>query len=79
VKTPAGNIDILTKNEIIEVKYIKKWKEALGQVISYGKYYPNHRQRIHLFGGKQNFNSFEIEKNCASSGVSVSWEEDEID
>lgn len=50
VPTPIGRIDILTEQFIIEVKRVSGWKEALGQVLAYGYYYPNHQKRIHLFG-----------------------------
>jgi hypothetical protein len=50
VPCAAGFIDILTATELIEVKNIKDWKSAIGQVLVYGKYYPSHQKRIHLFG-----------------------------
>jgi hypothetical protein len=50
VLTPAGKIDILTKTQLIEVKEWKRWKEAIGQVLCYGHYYPNHQKQIHFFG-----------------------------
>lgn len=50
VSTPAGAIDILTTAQLIEVKYVKNWKTAIGQVLVYGAYYPSHEKRIHLFG-----------------------------
>ncbi len=78
VTTPVGRIDILTANEIIEVKSIKQWKAALGQVIAYGHYYPSHRKRIHLFGRKLDVNSSLIERSCLDHGVFVSWEDDEV-
>lgn len=40
VPTEAGRIDILTDTEVIEVKRSNKWKDAIGQVKSYGYYYP---------------------------------------
>lgn len=50
VETPAGNIDILTKSEIIEVKVGFDWKHGLGQLLAYAQYYPHHIKRLHLFG-----------------------------
>jgi hypothetical protein len=49
VITPCGRIDILTKEQIIEVKEYKGWKAALGQILVYGNFYPEHQKRIHLF------------------------------
>ncbi|HEY9611251.1 hypothetical protein [Allocoleopsis sp.] len=48
--TRIGQIDLLTKKEIIEIKVIDKWKEGVGQLILFGKLYPNHSKRLHLFG-----------------------------
>jgi len=50
VNTPIGKIDLLTSKEVIEVKDIKNWKSAVGQVLMYGNYYPSHQKRIHLYG-----------------------------
>ena len=49
VNTPCGRIDILTKEQIIEVKEYKGWKAALGQILVYSNFYPEHQKRIHLF------------------------------
>lgn len=71
----AGVIDILTNTEIIEVKSAKAWKSAIGQVLVYSDYYPNHLPRIHLFG-KCTQRSREIIGHHASRfNVSVSFEE----
>lgn len=50
VVTPVGRIDILTPTLIIEVKRIKQWKSALGQVLAYHHFYPNHQPHLILFG-----------------------------
>lgn len=49
VITPVGMIDILTTDEIIEIKTWGEWKSAIGQILSYGFYFPGHKKRIHLF------------------------------
>lgn len=45
-----GRIDILTDDQIIEVKNVTDWKSAIGQITVYGLLYPRHEKRIHLFG-----------------------------
>lgn len=50
VACPSGYIDILTDTELIEVKSWVKWKEGVGQAVTYGHYYPKHQKRIHFFG-----------------------------
>lgn len=44
-----GNIDIVTKTEIIEVKVAKHYKHAIGQILVYGDEFVNYKKRIHLF------------------------------
>ncbi len=45
----VGVIDILTEEELIEVKGSRQWKSALGQVLCYGLHYPDHKKVICLF------------------------------
>ena len=49
VKTPAGNIDLLTPTHIIEVKIAHNWKHGLGQLLAYSEYFPYYAKRLHLF------------------------------
>ena len=49
VSVPVGRIDLLTDKEIIEVKVYPEWKNAIGQVKSYGKFFPEKSLRVHLF------------------------------
>ena len=74
VIVPVGKIDILTANEIIEVKNIKDWKQGIGQIIIYGNYYPSHQKRIHLFG---NINNALLDLICFHTNklnINVSYE-----
>ena len=71
VKTLAGNIDLLTTDQIIEVKGVKSWKSALGQILAYGKYYPSHIKRIHLFGETQTSYLELIRSHCSTLNVIV--------
>jgi hypothetical protein len=74
VPTLAGNIDILTERELIEVKSVKSWKCAVGQVLVYAQSYPNHQKRIHLFGeASLDFLSM-IRSYCAPLGIDVTWD-----
>ena len=74
VLTKVGQIDILTPNEIIEVKNVRAWKAALGQVLIYGRQYPSHSLRIHLFGAARSDMKTLIESECSAFGVKVTWE-----
>lgn len=74
VQTPVGRIDILTKTELIEVKKVNGWKNAIGQVKSYGRYYPEHRLRIHLFGKLTQSLLETIQQHCQSENITLTWD-----
>jgi hypothetical protein len=50
VKCDFGKVDIVTKKSIIEVKNVKLWKHAFGQILAYSRYFPNKKKKIALFG-----------------------------
>ena len=76
VKVPSGRIDILTKNQIIEVKHIKRWKDAIGQVTIYGDSYPYHQKRIHLFGIENDSSMIIlIKEQCQKRNIIATFEE----
>lgn len=75
VATPAGRIDLLTKTEIIEVKHFSKWKSALGQVLAYSGFYPEHCKRVHLWGRKGEMVSATAVTICLELGIAVTFEE----
>ena len=76
VKVPFGRIDILTNNQIIEVKHIKKWNAAVGQIIIYGSHYPHHQKRIHLFGVENNSHKISmIQEQCRAQNIIITFEE----
>lgn len=78
VKTPIGYIDIMTKTEIIEVKRVRKWKWALGQILVYGLYHPSHGKRIHLFGRCKESKLEIIKEHCEKFDVTVTWQYEEF-
>eukprot|EP00899_Mesostigma_viride_P009241 jgi/Mesvir1/18318/Mv18471-RA.1 len=51
IRCPAGIIDILCPRQrvLIEVKTFNRWMEGLGQLMAYGRYYPDFKKRLHLF------------------------------
>ena len=74
VITLAGNIDLLTTAEIIEIKRISNWKHALGQVLVYSVYYPSHQKRIHLFGETTSSYVDLVKQHCEKFNVKVTSE-----
>ena len=74
ISTPVGRIDILTPTEVIEVKRSANWKSAIGQVKSYGQFYPKHHLRIHLFGKLTKTQLETIQSVCNSEQIHLTWE-----
>ena len=70
----VGRIDVLTNTEIIEVKNTKGWKSAIGQIKSYGQYYPKHKMRVHLFGKLTESKLENIQRVCNLEGITLTWE-----
>lgn len=73
VACPAGRIDVVTDTDVIEVKVIYRWKDALGQVLAYRVFYPNKVPRIHLFGKLSSAYKETIETVCNIYGVTVTY------
>jgi hypothetical protein len=75
VATPVGRIDLLTNTEIIEVKHVSDWKSALGQILAYGAYYPEHQKRIHLFGETHSLRTVAVQSTCSDLDVTTTFEQ----
>lgn len=58
-----GPIDIVSYDEVIEVKHVLKYTHAVGQVIGHAKTFPDKRMRIHLFGIQEDIEE-KREKAC---------------
>lgn len=72
VETPVGKIDLLTLDEIIEIKIMRKWKHAVGQILCYKTYYPTHGMRIYLFGNSK-IDRDVIYSHCSTLRILVSF------
>jgi len=75
VSTSMGRVDVLTDDEIIEVKRASYWKHALGQVLAYsmGTGMTKKRKRVHLFGGHEK-DLFDAVRVCSKYDVRVTHE-----
>lgn len=73
VHTLAGRIDLVTDTEVIEIKKINHWKDAFGEVLAKGRYFPQHQMRIHLFGEAEKLKPT-IVTTCAGMDISVTFE-----
>jgi hypothetical protein len=72
VPTPDGPIDLLTDANVIEVKAIELWKEAIGHIITKSANYPDRYPAILLFG-QTNHNLNHITKRCAALDISIGF------
>ena len=75
-------VDLQTNSEIIEIKYWRDWKHAIGQINTVARYFDQDR-RIHLFwrptenpppASKRQF----IETQCRYQGIICTWHEWEL-
>ena len=51
--TKFGLIDLLTETELIEIKVVHRWKDAIGHIVAKSEKYPTHQKRLHLFGPQE--------------------------
>ncbi|MDB9372369.1 MarR family transcriptional regulator [Nodularia sphaerocarpa] len=75
VVTAIGRIDLLTDTEVIEVKQVSEWKAALGQILTYAAFFPEHTKRIHLFGNCTPEKRLTICSTVLGFGVIATFEE----
>lgn len=77
VACSSGFADIVTSEEVIEVKRAQLWKGGLGQVLVYSRDFPGLRPRLHLFGNKT-YDHFAVARTtCEAFGVYVTTEPSE--
>lgn len=75
----GGRIDGLNHltKEIVELKFFKGWKGALGQIVVYGSSFPNYQKEIWLLTTEEEFRNKKmiqtIESNCSKFDVLVKF------
>lgn len=82
VKVCAGIVDILTNTQIIEVKHVRKWKHAIGQIIAYGIDFPEKEKVIYLFGDEYDYVDIDldiIKKVCEQQQITVKYATQPLD
>jgi len=78
----AGVVDIVTSDKLIEVKQIKNWKAAIGQVLVYKAYFPRQYPCIHLFKDKNVSTEYKIQVilgSCLKLGILCSFEDKSVE
>ena len=71
--TPWGPIDLLTDTELIEIKGIQRWKEAIGHILVKSEAHPTHEKRLHLYG-THSTNLDQIRSACTNLDITVTFE-----
>ena len=71
--TKWGLIDLLTETELIEVKIVHQWKDAIGHIIAKSRAFPTHTKRLHLFG-PDDPRLDHIEEVCAECDIQITFE-----
>jgi hypothetical protein len=71
--TKFGLIDLLTDTELIEIKVVHRWKDAIGHILAKSEKYPNHQKRLHLFGAQEPILE-NIEDVCDRLSIRVTFE-----
>ena len=75
VITAVGRIDLLTSTEVIEIKNIDNPKEALGKILAYSSFFPEHDKRIHLFGHSDLSELTLAQATCSDFEIAITFEE----
>ena len=71
----TGRIDLLTDQLLIEVKCSRYWKAGVGQLLVYGREYPDHEKVLYLFDARP---SRVVREACSDLGVRVVWKEEQV-
>ncbi len=65
---------MLTDNEIIEIKHISNWKNAVGQILIFSQDYPKYNKRIHLFDDTNITSNKMIEERCSKFNIKITYD-----
>lgn len=72
-----GEIDLVTKDEVIEIKWVCRALHAVGQVLGHSRSFPEKGRRIHLFGEVEDFsriNMDELRNMCGGMDILITEE-----
>ena len=73
VKCKNGIIDLITNDEIIEIKIFNNWKHAIGQILVYACDYPTHQKKLILFGEENKYKFEKIKSICELFNIQVEF------
>lgn len=67
----VGRVDLVTEDSIVEVKSLNLFKHAIGQILTYGLFYPDHKKVIALTPCKTNYDKDLIKDICTNFDIEV--------
>jgi hypothetical protein len=70
--SPDGPIDLLTEEEVVEVKAIQNWKDGIGHVLVKARNYPDRYKCLLLFG-EANTNLDHIQARCDEFDIQLGF------
>jgi hypothetical protein len=70
--SPDGPIDLLTDEEVIEVKALHNWKDGIGHVLVKSQNYPDRHKCLLLFG-EAGQNLEQIQKRCDEFSIQLGF------
>ncbi len=70
--TPDGPIDLLTDDEVVEVKAAHNWKDGIGHVLVKAKNYPDRHKCLLLFG-EADYDLKQIQKRCDEFDIQLGF------
>lgn len=74
VRSPAGAADAVTSKAVYEVARLKAWKQGMGQLCAYARYFPKHRPILYLFGDEMRPKELgELRGTCQRHGIRVEY------
>lgn len=71
IECKFGFIDLMTQESIIEIKVYENWKHGLGQLMAYGRCFPNKKKILYLFDVPEQNQLTDIKELCDECGVAV--------
>lgn len=74
----GGIVDIVTDDVLVEIKVMERWRDAIGQLMVYRRYFPGRRTILYLFGKQpKRFKWDDVRDLCESEHIDVMWHEED--
>ena len=70
VYTSFGYIQLLTENQIIEIKHRKEWRKGLGNLLLFNEFFPEKKMMLYLYDIEKDE---QIERFCKKYKIIVNY------